>query len=146
MEPHCSLQCSQEPFTCAYLTHIGPVHTTPFYLRSILILSSHLRLGLPSALFPSGFPNKSYMHSCFPMRATNPSYLILFTWSFHPNSCHLATSWTHSTILFVTRYPVLLPSHTFYYLFFTTYVTWLTKKEETYWFSRLKCIISSCNS
>ena len=29
-------------------------------LRSILILSSHLRLGLPRALFPIGFPDKIF--------------------------------------------------------------------------------------
>jgi hypothetical protein len=32
--------------------------THPITLRSILILSTYLRLGLPSSLFSSGFPNK----------------------------------------------------------------------------------------
>jgi hypothetical protein len=59
MEPEGSLQCSQQPATGplpepdAYtLTHI---YTCT--LRSILILYSHLRLGLPSGLFHSHFPN-----------------------------------------------------------------------------------------
>jgi hypothetical protein len=29
-------------------------------------LSTHLRLGLPSGLFPSGFPINTYIHSCSP--------------------------------------------------------------------------------
>jgi hypothetical protein len=45
-------------------TQSTPSHPIP--LRSILILSTHLRLGLPRGLLPSGFPPISYMHSSSP--------------------------------------------------------------------------------
>ena len=59
------------------LRHINAVpHTTLW--RSILILSSHLRLGLPSGLFPSGFPtNTLYTPLLSPKRATRPAHLII---------------------------------------------------------------------
>jgi len=51
-----------------------PTHLTSW--RSILILSSHLRLCLPSGLFPSGFPTKT-LCTHLPHSATCPAYLIL---------------------------------------------------------------------
>ena len=52
-----------------------PPHTT--FWRSILLLSSHLSLGLPSGLFPSGFPSKTlYTPLLSPIRATFPADLI----------------------------------------------------------------------
>jgi hypothetical protein len=57
------------------------IHTIPFHpisRRSILILSTNLRLGLPSGLLPSGYPtNVLYAFLLVRIRATCPAYLIL---------------------------------------------------------------------
>jgi hypothetical protein len=50
----------KRPTPVSVLRQLNPVHIPhPTSWRSILILSSHLRLGLPSGLFPSGFLTKT---------------------------------------------------------------------------------------
>jgi hypothetical protein len=56
----------------------NPVHITTSHLwRSILILSTHLRLCLPIGLFPFGFHTKTlYTPLSYPIRATCPARLF----------------------------------------------------------------------
>jgi hypothetical protein len=70
------------------LCQINPNHTIPSHLsRSILILSTHLRLDLPSDLFPSGFPTNilyAFLFSPFLLHAcpSHPPWLdhSNYTW------------------------------------------------------------------
>jgi hypothetical protein len=65
MEPEGSLPCSEEPSTGPYpeTDRASPYHP--------ILSKIHLRLGLPSGLFPSGFPtNIIYAFLFAPIRAT----------------------------------------------------------------------------
>jgi hypothetical protein len=60
------------------LSHINPIHSIPSYLLFILILSAHVRLGLPSGPFPSRFhTNILYAFLFSPIRAQCPAHFIL---------------------------------------------------------------------
>jgi hypothetical protein len=60
MEPEGSLPCSLEPSAGSYSE---PDESSP---KIILMLSSHLRLGPPSSLFPSGLRTKTLYVFLFP--------------------------------------------------------------------------------
>jgi hypothetical protein len=69
MEPEGSLLRSQEPTTGPY----PEPDSSSLLLRSIPILFSHLCLGVPSGLFPAGYPTKILFTILIsPMRATCP--------------------------------------------------------------------------
>jgi hypothetical protein len=79
MEPEGSLLCSQEPRADTYpeLDESSPP-SHHLSQRSILILSFHLHLGLPSGVFLSGSPTNIFCVFLIPtMCAASPAHIIL---------------------------------------------------------------------
>jgi hypothetical protein len=77
--PKVHYRVHKSPPLVPILRQIDPVHSISSYLRYILILFTHLRLVLPSGLFPSGFPiNILYVflpHSSYMPCQSHPHWL-----------------------------------------------------------------------
>ena len=95
----------------SWASPIQSIYPHPTSWRSVLILSTYLRLGLPSGLFPSGFLTKTlYTPLSSPIRAICPAHLILLYFitrtilgeeykSFSSSLCNLLNSPVTSSLL-----------------------------------------------
>ena len=80
----------ERPSLVPILIHIDTNYALPTALRSFSILSSHLRLGLPSGLFQSVFPTRTlYPLSPHPYVLHASPISLFFNW---PSELHLVRS------------------------------------------------------
>ena len=69
---------SVHQLSLSWASPIQSIYPHPTSWRPVLILPTHLRLGLPSGLLPFGFPTKTlYTTLSSPIRAICPAHLIL---------------------------------------------------------------------
>ena len=84
----------------SWASPIQSIYPHPTSWRSILILYTHLRLGLPSGLFPSGFSTKT-LYTPFPQPYAPHAHPISFFSILSP-----AQYWVRSTNHLAPRYAV----------------------------------------
>jgi hypothetical protein len=93
------------------LSQINPAYGPhPTSWRSILILSSHLRMGLPRSLFPSGFPTKTLytpplcLHTFYVPRPSPRFY--------HPKNIEWSFSYGNFRLYVLLIFPIRVTCHT----------------------------------
>jgi hypothetical protein len=109
-------------WSLSWARSIQLITPNPISLRSSLILSTHLCLGLPSSLLPSGFPTISYIqsfspHSCCVSYPSHPQWLhhSNYTWQvvevmkllirqFSSMYCDFISLWSKSPLLSETKF------------------------------------------
>ena len=90
-----SVLTSARPLSLCWANSIQSPQPFPTSWRSIYILSSHLRLGLPNGHFPSGFPTKTL---CTPQQGRKfpPFYGTRRFITAFTSARHLSLSWANS--------------------------------------------------
>jgi len=71
------IKFTRSPSTVPILNQVETVDSHPIFVRSILILCAHLRLGIPSSLFPTGFHPEIPCAFLFLIGTTCPTSHIL---------------------------------------------------------------------
>ena len=95
--PKVHYRTHKRPPPVSILGQPNPVHI-PTSWRSILILSTHLRLGLPSGLLPSGVPsNTLYTPLSSPICTTYPAHLIVQASACNTDATPTQPHWNSNT-------------------------------------------------
>jgi len=105
MKPKGLLPCSQKPANVPSLSEINPIKPSPpIYLWSILILSSHLLLGLPNGALSLGLPTKALHAFLFsPVRVIRSDLIAVTPASNSDDPCNNSQRLTAALSKVLTR-------------------------------------------